>query len=178
MKVFVTGATVLVGAHLVLALLSKGHQVRLLVRSREKAQIYFKSHGHTLDDIVIGNMNETDKIRRALSGCDAVFHAAANVNLDIRQIDSTVKSNLESMESVIGSAINAGIKNIVWVSSTTVFDHDKRGFIDENTPLRTSKTPIPNQNYSVKNGRAISNSSAPLFKSPIQLVLSALMTHH
>ena len=55
----------------------------------------FKSHGHTLDDIVIGNMNETDKIRLALSGCDAVFHAAANVNLDIRQIDSTVKSNLE-----------------------------------------------------------------------------------
>ncbi|ERL45908.1 FecR protein [Candidatus Micropelagos thuwalensis] len=141
MRVFVTGATGLVGAHLVLALLSKGHQVRLLVRSREKAQTYFRSHGHELDDIVIGNMNETDKIRLALSGCDAVFHAAANVNLDIRQIDSTVKSNLESMESVVGSAINAGIKNIVWVSSTTVFDHDKRGFIDENTPLRTSKDP-------------------------------------
>jgi nucleoside-diphosphate-sugar epimerase len=141
MRVFVTGATGLVGAHLVLALLSKGHEVRLFVRSREKAQSYFKSHGHDLGDIVVGDMNETNKIRQALEGCDAVFHAAANVNLDIRKIDLTVKSNLDSMESVVGTAIDAGIKNIVWVSSTTVFDHDVRGFIDESTPLRTSEDP-------------------------------------
>ena len=87
MRVFVTGATGLVGAHLVLALLSKDTKSDYLSGAMRKAQTYFRSHGHELDDIVIGNMNETDKIRLALSGCDAIFHAAANVNLDIRQID-------------------------------------------------------------------------------------------
>ena len=42
MKVFVTGATGLVGAHTAMALMDAGHQLRLLVRNKELAQSYFQ----------------------------------------------------------------------------------------------------------------------------------------
>ena len=45
MKVFVTGATGMVGAHTTMELLRAGHSVRLLVRNRDKADKYFAALG-------------------------------------------------------------------------------------------------------------------------------------
>ena len=50
MKIFVTGATGLIGANSALELLAAGHDVRLLVRNKEMAQSFFKDQGYDLDD--------------------------------------------------------------------------------------------------------------------------------
>ena len=44
MKVFVTGATGLIGANSALELLQAGHELRLLVRNEQAARNYFKQH--------------------------------------------------------------------------------------------------------------------------------------
>ena len=58
MRVFVTGATGLVGAHTARALLAAGHEVRILARDEGRARRYFRDHGHEVTDVVEADMRE------------------------------------------------------------------------------------------------------------------------
>lgn len=141
MKVFLTGGTGFVGAHTARALLSAGHQLRLLVRNPDAARRYFAEHGFDVDDFVVADMRDTDRIREGMQGCDAVLHAAAAVSLDPRKAQETYDNNVGGMKAVIGSACELGIRRIVYVSSISVTM--QRGFerIDEATPLANTKEP-------------------------------------
>ena len=72
MRVFVTGATGLLGNNLVRQLRDKGHDVTGLVRSSEKARWLLGDTGW-----VEGDMRDVAGFAAALDGCDAVFHTAA-----------------------------------------------------------------------------------------------------
>jgi dihydroflavonol-4-reductase len=74
MRAFVTGATGLLGSNIVSALLADGHQVRGLVRSKEKALRAFPSNEV---ELVTGDMCEVNAFAPALKGCDVLFHTAA-----------------------------------------------------------------------------------------------------
>lgn len=141
MKVFVTGATGFVGAHTARALLAAGRQVRFLARNPGLLKQYFAAHGHAVDDIAIGDIRDRDAVRKALTGCDAVFHAAAAVALDPRRAQETYDNNVGGMKAVVGAAVDAGIRNIVYVSSLSVLFHPNRPRIDEATPLADCRNP-------------------------------------
>ncbi|MGH2768162.1 MAG: NAD(P)H-binding protein, partial [Actinomycetota bacterium] len=74
MKVFVTGATGLLGNNLVRFLDTKGWQVVALVRSEEKGRWLL---GDTRATLVKGDMRNVTSFAHALEGCEALFHAAA-----------------------------------------------------------------------------------------------------
>ncbi len=135
MKVFVTGATGLIGAHAAQALLAAGHRLRLLVRNEAAARTYFQERGHELDDVVVADLRETEKVKAALSGCDAVLHAAALVSLDPRRAQEIYDNNLATTRAVIGHAAEIGIGNIVYVSSLAVFFRPGAPRIDESSEL-------------------------------------------
>jgi len=143
MKVFITGATGLIGAHTTLELLRTGHSVRLLVRDRKKAEQYFKAHGFDVDDLVVTDMRDVVAIKQGLQGCDAVVHAAAVVGLERRRADEIYNSNVDAIHAVIGTACEVGIKNIIHVSSIGALFVDKKlhpeiTTVDESTPLGSS----------------------------------------
>ena len=73
MKVLVTGATGFIGGNLARELLARGHEVVALVRPG--------SNTLAIDDTgvkrVEGDILDVDSVRRAVSGCRAVFHCAA-----------------------------------------------------------------------------------------------------
>ena len=144
MKVFVTGATGMVGAHTTMELLRAGHSVRLLVRNRDKADKYFAAQGITIDDYVIGDMRDPGVIRRGLAGCDALFHAAAVVGIEKSQADLIYRSNIEALRAVIDTAVDAGVPNIIYVSSVGALCNDRRVVstptIDENADLFDQST--------------------------------------
>ena len=121
MRVFVTGATGLVGGHTALALLLAGHDVRLLVRSEAKARHYFDPHGFASLDCVVADMTDTQAVASALEGCDAVVHAAVRLELSPLLAKEVYTDNTRSIDAVIGTAVKAGIRNILWVSSTSIF---------------------------------------------------------
>lgn len=76
-----------------------------------------------------------------MAGCDAVFHAAAAVSLDPRKAQATYDNNVGGMRAVIDSAVDAGISNILYVSSLSVLFHPGLEKIDEATPLAACKSP-------------------------------------
>lgn len=143
MKVFVTGATGLVGAHTVLELLRAGHSVRLLVRDRKKAEDYFKTHGFELSDFVVADMRDAAAIKQGLQGCDALLHSAAVVGMERRRADEIYNSNVDAIHAVIGTAYEIGIKNIIHVSSVGALFIDKKlhpeiTVVDETAPIGSS----------------------------------------
>jgi dihydroflavonol-4-reductase len=144
MKVLVTGATGLIGAHTTFELLRAGHQVRLLVRSREKAETYFRAQGVEITDLVVGDMRDVEAVRRALQGCDALVHAAAVVGVEKSQAEEIYRSNMQALHAVIDTAVEAGTRNILYVSSIGALCNDQRivsaGSIDEHAQLFDQST--------------------------------------
>lgn len=135
MKVFVTGATGFVGAHTARALIEAGHEVRLLVRSAADVRTYFARAGHRVDDLVIGDMRDQPLVEAGMTGCDAVFHAAALVSVDPKRAVEIYRNNVAGIESVLGAACRQGIGRIVYVSSLSVLFQPGVTRIDETTPL-------------------------------------------
>jgi dihydroflavonol-4-reductase len=74
MRVFVTGATGLLGNNLVRALRARGHEVTALVRSKRKADALLAGTGAK---IVVGDMRDVGGFAPALAGTEAVAHTAA-----------------------------------------------------------------------------------------------------
>lgn len=139
MRVFVTGATGVVGAHTTRALLAAGHAVRLLARDGARARRYFAAHGLAVTDVVEADMRDTDAVRAGLAGCDAVVHAAAMVSVDPTRASELYEANVAGIDTVVGSAVRHGIGRILYVSSLGAFFRPGATSIDESSPLGESR---------------------------------------
>lgn len=143
MKILVTGATGLIGAHTTFELLRAGHQVRLLVRNRDKAEQYFRSHGVEIKDLVVGDMCDAQAVRRALQGCDALVHAAAVVGVQRSRAEEIYRSNMQAIHAVMDTAVEMAIPNIIHVSSIGALCTDReqlsKDVVDESAALGTSQ---------------------------------------
>ena len=113
MKVLVTGGTGFVGSHAVAALVSAGHQVRLLVRDPAKIDRVLKPRNIEIDDHQIGDMSDTNAVRTALSGCDAVLHAAATLYGG----DEVLDANVRGVRNALGIGCELGLDPILYISS-------------------------------------------------------------
>jgi nucleoside-diphosphate-sugar epimerase len=116
-KVLVTGGTGFVGAHSVKALLDRGHNVRMLVRSPDRIVPALGPLGAAAPEHVVGDVTDRDSVRRALEGCDAVLHAASVYTFDTRRATSMGRDNMAGVEHVLGTARELGLDPIVHVSS-------------------------------------------------------------
>lgn len=137
LRVLVTGGTGFVGFHTVRALHEAGHDVRLLVRSTDKMRRVLGPFGLDALDHVQGDIADEQSVERALAGCDAVVHAAANVNIHATDALQTIRVNRRGTELVIGGAVARGIERIVQVSSSTALFNPGLDKVDENSPLGT-----------------------------------------
>jgi nucleoside-diphosphate-sugar epimerase len=112
--VLVTGATGFVGAHVARCALARGHRVRVLARSPEKAARVFAAGSV---EIAPGDMTDPEALRTAVAGCDALVHAAAAVSLDPRDAARLLRDNVAGARCAIDAACAAGLAGIVYVSS-------------------------------------------------------------
>ncbi|MDT3403985.1 NAD(P)H-binding protein [Mucilaginibacter terrae] len=91
MKVFVTGASGFVGLAVVNELLQHGHEVLGLVRSDKGAE-QLRAAGA---EVLLGDVNNPDHLRKGVLACDAVIHTAFNHDF------SQYKANCEADRLVI-----------------------------------------------------------------------------
>ncbi len=121
MHVLVTGGTGFTGSHTVCTLVAAGHEVRLLVRDADKVRRVFEPHGFVPHDVIVGDMTDANAVEVALTGCDAVVHTAALVDLRRSMAHVVETTNARGVELVIGGAVKRGLPSIVYVSSLAVF---------------------------------------------------------
>jgi dihydroflavonol-4-reductase len=110
---FVTGGTGFIGAHVVRALLDRGERVRCLVRpSSDRANLT----GFDVD-YVTGDVTDVDSLRRAMSGCDVVFHVAADYRLYAADPQEIYRNNVGGTRNVLTAAAEHGVRKVVYTSS-------------------------------------------------------------
>lgn len=125
MHVLVTGATGFVGSHTVGALHAAGHELTLLARSPERAARMLAARGLSEAPIAVaqGDIVDADSVRKALTGCDAVVHAAAIVGINGSKAKAAGATNERGARNVLGAAVEAGLDPIVYVSSVSALFH-------------------------------------------------------
>ena len=122
--VLVTGATGLVGSHLVLHLLDQGQTVCALFRNENgkqkvktvfeyynKQELFAKIHWRKADILDIPSLEV------AFLDIDYVYHCAALISFDPKEEENLRKINIEGTQNIISFCIDFKIKKLCYVSS-------------------------------------------------------------
>ncbi len=128
--VLITGATGFIGSHLLTRCLKEGFRVRALVRKGNAATATLRQRGV---EVVEGSLEDHDAVRRAVAGCDLVFHAAA-ITSDWGKWESFRAVNIEGTRAVCQACLESGTCRMVYLSSIEVFDHARLERLDESMP--------------------------------------------
>ncbi len=132
MKAFVTGATGFVGSHVARLLAGQGAELRLLVRPTSLTANLEGIAGER----VIGDLREPESLRKALAGCEAVFHVAADYRLWARDPQQMYGSNVAGTRNIIQLAQQAGVRRVIYTSSVATMGFTANGHLaDENSPV-------------------------------------------
>jgi dihydroflavonol-4-reductase len=113
MKTLLTGATGFVGAALLRRLVAVGRDVRAFVRPNGD-----RSNISGIDcELAVGDLGDPESIRRAVRGCDAVFHAAADYRLWVPDPERMSRVNVQGTVELMRAAAAAGVARVVYTSS-------------------------------------------------------------
>lgn len=126
----VTGATGLLGSHIVEQLRKSGQPVRVLVR-RGSDRSWLQTQGVEFAE---GDVTDAASVQRACTGVDAVYHSAAKVG-DWGPWEEFQRVTIDGTRNVIDAAAAARIRRLVHISSISTYGyHTADGTIDETFP--------------------------------------------
>ena len=110
MKVLVLGATGQLGANLVRALLAKGDQVRVLVRTQRRATTL---NGLDLERVA-GDLNDGESLRRACDGVRVVYQAASYYPPQTIPVQTAVDQALAETRNLLEAVRRASVERLVF----------------------------------------------------------------
>src|SRR6266480_3042726 len=127
----VTGATGFVGGHVARQLAERGDRVRVTYRDQRRLERL-----HALDvESVRGDVLDRSSMRRAMRGCDLVFHTAGFVGS--RPVERVWQMNAMAPRTVVEAAAAEGIGRVVHTSSVAAVGRAPHGEVaDEQTVFR------------------------------------------
>ncbi len=132
MKAFLTGATGFLGSHVARVLADQGAELRLLVRPTSN----LKNLEGLKPETVAGDLRDPASLEKAMSGCDTVFHVAADYRLWVTDPNDMYRSNVEGTRAVLEAARKNGVKNVVYTSSVATIGFTRSGQpADEDSPV-------------------------------------------
>jgi dihydroflavonol-4-reductase len=134
-RVFITGATGFVGGHVARRYAAEGASLRLLTRQTSRLD----SLAGIDAEMVTGDLREPEKLRTALTGCDALVHVAADYRLWVRDPDQMFASNVTGTRELLRLAREVGIPRVVYTSSVSTMGFKTDGtIVNEDTPVALS----------------------------------------
>ncbi len=132
MLAFVTGATGFVGSHVARVLAEQGADLRLLVRSSSDT----RNIEGLKADRATGDLRDPGSLEKAMSGCEVVFHVAADYRLWVRDPEQMYRSNVEGTRAILAAARKNGVKRVVYTSSVATMGFTSDGhWADEDSPV-------------------------------------------
>ncbi len=136
MKAFVTGGSGLIGLPLIEHLLKQGYKVKVLDLAEPDVK-------H--DNLKWINKSVMDELAEDIKGSGIVFHFAAILgveNSDNKPLE-TMRINLEGSVNVFKSSVEAGVKHMIYASSSEVYGNPSE------LPIREGSVKCPISVYGV-----------------------------
>lgn len=141
-KILVTGAEGFIGSHLTELLVKEGYDVRAMVQYNS-----FNNWGwiDTFDDevkdkldIFLGDVRDPNGVRKAMEGCDAVFHLAALIAIPYSYYspDMYIDTNIKGTLNILQAARDLKTRRVLITSTSEVYGTAKYVPIDENHPYQ------------------------------------------
>ena len=132
MLVFLTGATGFVGSHVARSLAAQGADLRLLVRPASD----LRNIQELQAERVVGDLRDTASLKKAVAGCDVIFHVAADYRLWVRDPEQMYRSNVEGTRAILEAARENKVRRVVYTSSVATMGFQSNGHLaDEDSPV-------------------------------------------
>jgi dihydroflavonol-4-reductase len=138
---FVTGATGLIGSHLVLRLTEENMSVTALFRNengKEEVLNLFRFYGkeNLFQQVqwVIGDVEDVDDMYELTEGMHTVFHCAAIVSYHKKEASRMLEVNINGTKNIVNACIENDVKHFIHVSSISALGDSKGEIIDEESP--------------------------------------------
>jgi dihydroflavonol-4-reductase len=133
----VTGGNGFVGCHVVRALLARGDRVRVL--ARENADL--SALAGLAVEVVRGDLRNFESVARAVTGCNEVYHVAADYRLWLTDPAPMYATNVDGTRHVIRAAMAAGVSRVVHTSTVGALGIPHGGVGREDTPTSLADMP-------------------------------------
>jgi dihydroflavonol-4-reductase len=131
-RVFITGATGFIGGHVARQYAAQGASLRLLTRQTSRLD----SLNGIDAEMVKGDLREPEKLKAALTGCDALVHVAADYRLWVPDPKEMYAANVDGTRELFKLAREAGIQRVVYTSSVATMGFKADGtIVNEGTPV-------------------------------------------
>lgn len=137
-RILVTGSTGAIGQPVCAHLLARGHHVRGFARRPTPG----------LDDYVMGDLADREKVRTAVDGMDTVIHLGAYPN-PADFIDVLLGPNVIGLHHICEAAKDFGVQRLVLASTLQVVTGHRMGEQQIERPIVVEDGPAPVNHYAL-----------------------------
>jgi len=129
--VLVVGGAGYIGSHAARVLRSQGFEVLLYDNLSTGHAELVKGF-----ELIVGDVTETDKLTAAMKRCEAVMHFAAHayVGESVMNPRKYFRNNVEGGLALLNTALDAGLRHVIFSSTCAVYGVPARVPIGEDTP--------------------------------------------
>ena len=144
----VTGGLGFLGSHLVKALLESGHRVRVLDDCSRGSEDRLGA-ARTEIEILKGDVRDREVVRGAVRGVDGVCHLAAVNGTEhfYKRPAHVLDVGVNGMLNVLDGCIRAGVGELIFASSSEVYQTPSTTPTDESVPLVVPDPRNPRYSY-------------------------------
>ncbi len=128
-KKLVIGASGFLGSHVTKQLVSRGEDVRVLIRDTSSTR--------GIDGLAVeihrGDIFDESSVRSAMHGCDVVYYCVVDARPWLLDPTPMWRTNVDGLHAVLEVAVQADLDRFVFTSSIGTIGRSTDGLADENT---------------------------------------------